>query len=409
MRTLKILWIVFWGVVCLGYAAQSAAQTAAAVPVKGRYASIIVDMDNQEIIHARQIDEARFPASLTKIMTLYLTFDALDQGRLKIDQWLPVSAYAASQPPTKLGLKAGQKVLVRDAINALIIRSSNDAAMVLAEAIGGSEQNFAAQMTQRAHQLGMQRTIFRNPHGLPHSEHRSTARDMAKLANALIRDHRSYYPLFSQTSMRYKGRTLKTTNALLGQTAGVDGLKTGYTNASGYNLTISAEREGRRLVAVVMGGASGKSRDQHMRDLIKRGFDVISKKPRRAAPQVTVRRSPLPRQAQPQNANTTILNLRGGNGQTQPVVHGPKPKLARPVTREWNIFLGEFPTPQAAKNHIGRIMQGGAAAQAKPKITERDARYQARLSGLSHSGANRLCEHLIKRQQTCLMVQVTAP
>jgi len=409
MRHMILLWIAFWSGLSLVFAADSAAQIAKPVPVTGRYASIIVDMDNQEIIHARQIDEARFPASLTKVMTLYLTFDALDQGRLKIDQRLPVSAYAASQPPTKLGLKAGQKLLVRDAINALIIRSSNDAAMVLAEAIGGSEQNFAALMTQRAHQLGMKRTVFRNPHGLPNTEHRSTARDMAKLANAIIRDHRSYYPLFAQTSMRYKGRTLTTTNSLLGQTRGVDGLKTGYTNASGYNLTLSAERDGRRLIAVVMGGASGKSRDQHMRDLIERGFEVILKKPQTAAPRVTVRRDPLPRRTHAQNASTAILNLRGGNGQIQPVIQGPKPKLARPNTREWSVFLGEFPSPRAANNHINRVMRGAGTPQAKPHVTEQNAQFQARVGGLSHSGANRLCEHLIKRQQTCLMVQVTAP
>lgn len=409
MRHVILLWIAFWSGLSLAIAPNSTAQTAQPVPVTGRYASIIVDVDNQEIIHARQIDEARFPASLTKVMTLYLTFDALDQGRLKIDQPLPVSAYAASQPPTKLGLKAGQKLLVRDAINALIIRSSNDAAMVLAEAIGGSEQNFAALMTQRAHQLGMQRTVFRNPHGLPNTEHRSTARDMAKLTHAMIRDHRSYYPLFAQTSMRYKGRTLKTTNALLGQTLGVDGLKTGYTNASGYNLTISAQREGRRLVAVVMGGASGKSRDQHMRDLIERGFEVILKKPQTTAPRVTVRRDPLPHRSQVQNASTAILNLRGSNGQIQPVIQGPKPRLARPKTREWNVFLGDFPSSTAAKDHISRVMRGAVAPDAKPHVTRQNAQFQARLGGLSHAGANRLCEHLIQHQQTCLMVQVTAP
>jgi len=263
MWNFRSLYIALLSGLILMLALPSQAQISKASPVTGRYASIIVDIDSQEIIHARQIDDARFPASLTKIMTLYLTFEALDQGRLKIDQQLPVSAYAASQPPSKLGLKAGQRILVRDAINALIIRSANDAAMVLAEAISGSESHFAAQMTQRARQLGMQKTTFRNPHGLPNADHRSTARDMAKLAHAIIRDHRSYYPLFGQKTMRYKGQTLKTTNALLGNTEGVDGLKTGYTNASGYNLTISAQRNGRRLVAVVMGGASGKSRDRH--------------------------------------------------------------------------------------------------------------------------------------------------
>jgi len=398
MWHLRSIYITLLSWVFVMLAPLSAAQISKASPVTGRYASIIVDMDNQEIIHARQIDEARFPASLTKVMTLYLTFEAIDQGRLKIDQTLPVSAYAASQPPSKLGLKVGQRILVRDAINALIIRSANDAAMVLAEAIGGSEANFAAQMTQRARQLGMQKTVFRNPHGLPNADHRSTARDMAKLAHAMIRDHRSYYPLFGQKTMRYKGRTLNTTNALLGNTDGVDGLKTGYTNASGYNLTISAERNGRRIVAVVMGGASGKSRDKHMRNLIERGFEVMLKKPR-------ANREPVKRKRPVQNASTAILNLRGADGQTQPVIRGRALQVTRPKKSEWSLFLGEFPTPHAAQSHIARIM--GSAAFGQREVIARNDRFQARLKGLTHRDANTLCDSLLQQQQTCLMIQLT--
>jgi len=211
-----ILNIVLLGMMLL-CAPSSLAQSNAKPKVEGRYASIIVDIDNQEIVHARKIDEARYPASLTKVMTLYLTFDALNQGKLKIDQKLPVSSHAARQPATKLGLKKGQTILVRDAVNALIVRSSNDAAMVLAEAIGGSELNFARHMTDKARKLGMSRTTFMNPHGLPNSEHVSTARDMAKLAHAIIRDHRTYYPLFNQQTFKYRGKTYKTTNSLLGE------------------------------------------------------------------------------------------------------------------------------------------------------------------------------------------------
>lgn len=413
MSYFRSMWIVFISGLVAWLTPMSYGQVSKTSPVTGRYASIIVDLDSQEIIHARQIDDARFPASLTKVMTLYLTFEALDQGRLKINQKLPVSAYAASQAPSKLGLKAGQSILVHDAINALIIRSANDVAMVLAEAIAGSEGAFAAQMTQRARQLGMHKTVFRNPHGLPNANHQSTARDLAKLAHAMIRDHRSYYPLFSQKTMQYKGRTLKTTNALLGQTKGVDGLKTGYTNASGYNLIISAQREGRRLVAVVMGGASGKSRDQHMRDLIERGFDVMSKKPLTAAPIVTVRREPVPKRAQPQNASTAILSLRSSNGQTQPVIHGRRPQLTRPAASQWSLFLGEFPTPHAAQNYINNMLSAASPPLTLPssqlEIIARAGRFQARLNGLPHPVASMLCDKLKNRQETCLMVQLTAP
>ncbi len=409
MGQFRIILIAFIWAALAALSPTSYGQIAKAEAVTGRYASIIIDMDNQEIIHARQIDEPRFPASLTKVMTLYLTFEALDQGRLKIDQRLPVSAYAANQPPTKLGLKSGQSILVRDAINALIIRSANDAAVVLAEAISGSEARFAALMTQRARQLGMQKTVFRNPHGLPNSAHRSTARDMAKLAHAMIRDHRSYYPLFSQTTMEYKGRRLKNTNTLLGQTRGVDGLKTGYTNASGYNLVISAQREGRRIIAVVMGGASGKSRDQHMRDLIERGFEVVFQKPQTTAPRVTVRRDPLPRRLEPQNAGTAILNLRGGQGQIQPVVQGRRPQLSRPKANQWSVLLGEFSNARAAQRHIDHVLGGGAPSPSHPHIIRRQSTFEARLGGLTHPAANLLCERLMRQQQTCLMVQITGP
>ena len=380
--------------------------TAQAKPVTGRYASIIIDTDSGEIIHARKIDEPRYPASLTKLMTLYLTFDALDREQLKLDQPLPVSRYAAAQPPTKLGLRAGETILVQDAINALIISSANDVSVVIAEAISGSEGQFATLMTRRAKELGMSRTTFQNPHGLPNSGHISTARDMAKLANALLRDHRTYYPLFAQRELTYRGHTRKNTNALLGTTEGVDGFKTGYTYASGYNLTISAVRDGHRLVAVVMGGASGASRNQHMRDLIDRGFEVIKSRPTTAPRQITVKREPLPSQRTPQVASTAILKLRGSGGQTQTVIHG-NPTVTRPKTAIWSLYLGTFQTPNAALTHIDQITQNAPALKEFQHIVTENRQFQARLTGLDHSNARELCSHLKSQAQSCLMVQHT--
>ena len=374
--------------------------------VTGRYASIIIDTDSGEIIHARQIDKPRYPASLTKLMTLYLTFEALDHGKLKLDQALPVSRYAASQPPTKLGLRSGGTILVRDAINALIISSANDVSVVIAEAISGSEARFASLMTHRARELGMSRTTFQNPHGLPNAGHVSTARDMAKLANALIRDHRTYYPLFAQREFTYQGRRRKNSNALLGTVDGVDGFKTGYTYASGYNLTISATRNGRRLIAVVLGGASGASRNQHMRDLIDRGFEVLENRPDFEPSQITVKREPLPAQHNPQNVSTAILNLRGSDGQTQTVIQG-SPTVTRPSNIVWSLYLGDFPTAAAAQRHLNSLTRRTPTLKDYQHVVSAHLSFQARLTGLAYANAQDLCENLRTEGQDCLMVQQT--
>jgi len=408
MRIMRyIYFFLLLSTMCFG-SYTSHAQTTKAPKVSGRYASIIIDMDNQEIIHARQIDTPRYPASLTKVMTLYLTFEAIDRGHLRLDQRLPVSAYAARQPPSKLGLKRGETILVRDAINAMIVRSANDVAIVLAEAISGSEIDFARLMTQRARELGMQRTTFKNPHGLPNSEHVSTARDMAKLADRMIRDHRTYYPLFSQRFFTFNGVTVNNTNKLLDDGLGVDGLKTGYTRASGYNLAISAQREGRRIVAIVLGGASSKSRNEHMRDLIERGFDIILKDG--AAPKVarvTVKRDPIPRPAPVKQVSTAVLRLRGSNGQLQTVIHG-QPKVKIPAQSSWSLYLGDFVSPQAAQSYVRNVTGNQPSLNSHIDVIVRDRHFQARLSRLPHTQARDICAHIKQQEKPCIMVQHAA-
>ncbi|RKQ72055.1 D-alanyl-D-alanine carboxypeptidase [Litorimonas taeanensis] len=254
------------------------AQNTASSPT-GRYASIIVDADNLDVVHARQIDALRYPASLTKVMTLYLAFDALAAGELHLNEKVKVSALAARTPPTKLGLRSGQTVSVDTLLRAIAVRSANDAAVVLAERLAGSEEQFAVHMTAKARSLGMQKTTFKTANGLPHPEQVTTARDMAKLANAVLTHHKRYYHYFGLLTFDYGGRTYKNTNKLLRERDDVDGFKTGYTRASGYNLIVSARRDGRRLIAVVLGGASGASRNSHMEDLIERGFEVMENSP----------------------------------------------------------------------------------------------------------------------------------
>ncbi|APX94709.1 hypothetical protein BWR19_18270 [Halomonas sp. 1513] len=237
-----------------------------------RYAAIVVDSQNGEVLHSANADATRYPASLTKMMTLYLAFEAVEEGRLSLDQPLPVSSYAASMQPSKLGVKAGDTITLREAIPALIIRSANDVAVVVAEALGGSVDYFGEMMTDKARSLGMPNTYFRNPSGLPDPLQTSTARDLATLSVRLMNDFPDYYHYFANSSFSYRGQTINGHNRLLRNYPGADGLKTGFIRASGFNVATSAVRDGRRIVAVVMGGFTAQSRDDHMITLLDRGF-----------------------------------------------------------------------------------------------------------------------------------------
>ena len=233
-----------------------------------QFSSIIVDGNSGATLTATSPDGIRHPASLTKIMTLYLLFERLDAGKMKLDTEMPVSEHAADQDPTKLNLKPGQTIAVEDAIKGLVTRSANDAAVVIAEAIGGSEDEFAKMMTRKARALGMSRTVYRNASGLPNDEQVTTARDQATLGRAIQDRFPRYYRYFSTTAFRFRGQTITNHNHLLGSVDGIDGIKTGYTRASGFNLVSSMHRGNRFLVGVVMGGRSGGSRDATMRSLL---------------------------------------------------------------------------------------------------------------------------------------------
>ncbi len=239
-------------------------------------ASIVIQYDTGKVLHAVDPDTRLYPASLTKMMTLYLAFEALRRGHLRLDDKLRVSRHAAGMPPSKLGLEAGGGITVKDAILALITKSANDAAVVMAEALGGTEHQFAQWMTRKAHALGMNRTSFHNASGLPNSLQLSTARDMATLARALIRDFPEYYRLFATDEFTFRGRRHKNHNRLLQSYRGADGIKTGYTRASGFNLATSAVRRGSRLIAVVLGRKSPRSRNGHAARILDRAFARMS-------------------------------------------------------------------------------------------------------------------------------------
>src|SRR3954447_21485158 len=232
------------------------------------YADIVVDANSGTVLHSTNPDAQRHPASLTKIMTLYLLFEQLEAGKLKLDSQLPVSKEAAGQMPTKLGLKPGSTLMVEDAIKGLVTRSANDAAVVVAEAIAGDEDTFARLMTRKAQALGMSRTIYKNASGLPDSGQITTARDQSTLGRAVQERFPRYYKYFSNRTFVFRGQSIGNHNHLLGRVEGVDGIKTGYISASGFNLVTSVHRGNRYLVAVVMGGSGAGSRDSRMRELI---------------------------------------------------------------------------------------------------------------------------------------------
>ena len=246
------------------------------VRAEGRYAAMLVDANTGQVLHAEAADEPRYPASLTKMMTLYLVFEQLEQGRLRPDTRIRISPEAASTPPSRLGLEAGSTITVADAIKAVVTKSANDIAVALAEQIAGDEARFAELMTRRARELGMAATTFRNAHGLPDREQISTARDMLTLSLRLYDAFPAYARLFATRSFQYAGRTHRNHNTMLDTFAGMDGIKTGYTAASGFNLVASVRRDGRHVIAAVFGGSSAAARNARMRVILTRGLQQAS-------------------------------------------------------------------------------------------------------------------------------------
>ena len=242
-----------------------------------KYASIVMDADTGMILSQRYADKPLHPASLTKMMTLLLTFEALDRGDIRKKDRIRISRHAASMVPSKLGLPAGSSIRVEDAIYALVTKSANDVAVALAEHLGGTESRFAVMMTSRARTIGMGKTNFRNASGLHHPSQVSSARDMAKMARYILKRYPHYYGYFSTKNFTYEGKTYRNHNRLMNTYKGMDGFKTGYINASGFNLVASAKRDGRRLIGVVFGGRSTQTRNDHMAEILDAGFAKADK------------------------------------------------------------------------------------------------------------------------------------
>jgi D-alanyl-D-alanine carboxypeptidase len=274
------------------------------------YSAIVVDANSGNVLHASNPDALRHPASLTKIMTLYMLFERLEAGKLKLNTPLKVSAHAEDQAPTKLDLEDGETILVEDAIKGMVTRSANDAAVVVAEALADSEEEFARLMTRKAQALGMSKTVYKNASGLPNDAQVTTARDQAILGRAIQERFPTYYKYFQTHSFEFRGHTIGNHNRLLGRVEGVDGIKTGYTNASGFNLVTSLRRDKRHVVAVVLGGASAGSRDSRMRELLSQY--VPSAATKRTAPMIA-------EAAMPKNEAPKIDAIKAELAKSEPV------------------------------------------------------------------------------------------
>ncbi|MDE5615389.1 MAG: D-alanyl-D-alanine carboxypeptidase [Alphaproteobacteria bacterium] len=334
----------------------------------GYRAAMVADMDTGRVLYSENANDLNYPASLTKIMTLYLTFDALEHGRLHLDDYLIVSQYAANASPVKLGLAAGSKITVEDAIKAVAVVSANDVARVLAENLkGGKEGNFATLMTRVAGEIGLARTNFENSSGLPNDDHMSTARDIALLSMAVYKHFPQYWKYFGIKTWVYNGKTYTNGNRLLGTYPGCDGMKTGFTNKSKYSLVATAKRDGHHLMSVVLGAENKDVRAAVATNMLNKGFNMLGTN---AAPVV---------KTTPQTAQVASAS---------PVAAAPTKVSPAYSAGTAGVQFGAFSSESAAKEQVARVAKSvGATPVIEPTGT---GMYRVRVNGLSDSAASDL-------------------
>jgi D-alanyl-D-alanine carboxypeptidase len=408
---------------------------------------ILLDAETGRVLTEANADAITYPASLTKMMTLYLTFEALNAGKLHLGQRLVVSPEAARQKPSKLGLQPGETISVHDLVLAIVTKSANDAAVVLAEGLAGSVPSFAEEMNHKAHQLGMTHTFYHNPNGLPDPQQRTTARDIARLALALYHDFPREYRYFSTREFEFHGRKIATHNHLLEWYEGADGIKTGFINASGFNLAASAVRNGHRLIGVIMGGRTAHSRDEEMADLFDQGFAHLGAATavaqRETPPAATAAAAETPRHT-PGAAAVTAPATRAAAAERKPpptpfvagvelaaeksgllrkalqhlspvgkaeaaAVHEAA-AAAPAIVRHWAIQVGAFRAEAAAKragHKVARlpIARGKVLQILQPQRGDRERLYRARLLNFTPRTAQRACAVLHKRRIDCAVVR----
>ncbi len=367
--------------------------------------SIIIDADSGQVLSEHNADAKAYPASLTKMMTLYLAFEALESGKITLDQAVRVSRHAQNQAPSKLGLVDGQMVPFHDLILGLITRSANDAAVVVAEALAGSERNFAERMTEKARELDMINTTYRNASGLPNPGQLTTARDLAKLAQALYRDFPKEYALFATEEFTYRGATYVNHNRLMQSFEGMDGIKTGYIRASGFNLAASAVRNNRRLIGVVMGGQSAYARDIEMAQLLNEGFGSGG------APTIATAAATTeddPDATITERARRTIASLSPvGRAEAAIPSHA---RTAHARRGGWSIQVGAFsdegPAEKAAAKALARLPahRGKATLVLAPGHIDKEPVFRARIVNFTEREATKACRTLHRKHLQCAVV-----
>jgi D-alanyl-D-alanine carboxypeptidase len=385
--------------------------------------SIVIDVETGQVLSQVNADAITYPASLTKMMTLYLTFEALNAGRIRLDQYLPVSYAAASRAPTKLGLRPGESIAVQDLILGLVTRSANDAACVLAEGLAGSEPAFAEHMTRKARYLGMTSTLYRNASGLPDPDQYTTARDQVRLAVALYRDFPREYRYFSTREFYFRGNTIHNHNHLLDWYEGADGIKTGYIGASGFNLAASAVRNGHRLIGVIMGGPSAGTRDREMAALLDRGFEEVgagtTMVARHEAPLPAVAEAEPPTPPAPRGKPGMITKAASrlaahlspfSKAEAAPLMH----ERAAPAGEHWSIQLGAFRAETVAMKaaRAAAASLGGARGRpvqiVEPAKADKERLYRARLLNFTPQEAWSACVALHKKKIECSVVPLAS-
>ena len=375
-----------------------------------RYSSIVVEANSGRVISAAAPDELRHPASLTKMMTLYMVFEALRDRRISLDQEVPVSFRAAAMVPSKLGLLPGSRITVEQCILGLVTKSANDAASALGEMLSGDEDRFAQMMTLRARALGMSRTVFRNASGLPDYEQVSTARDLATLGRRLVQDFPVEYRYFSVPSFVFHGRTIYNHDLMLQRYPGADGMKTGYIEASGHNLVTSAIRGDVRLIGVVLGASSNPERDTHMAGLLDAGFEDMnvplmphwSMQASIASAALAARSEQLPPPLRaPALRPTAARSLMPDLGRAQ------RPVAAPP---RWGVQLGSFASEAAAKQAAlaGRRAAGDGEARVEQSGSRARSVFRAQLGGFTEPEARDVCMSLSRRRMACAPTRLDA-
>ena len=351
-----------------------------------RYSSIVINAASGAVLSAVNADEPRYPASLTKMMTLYMVFEALRDRRLGLGSAVPVSAHAAAMSPSKLGLIPGMRITVEQAILGLVTKSANDAAAALGELLGGDEGRFAQMMTLRARALGMAHSTFRNASGLPDPEQLTTARDLAILARHLVQDFPEEYHYFSTPSFTFRGRVVLNHDHMLQSYPGADGIKTGYIEASGFNLVTSAVRSDVRLIGVVLGAARPGERDVHMAALLDAGFEQMNVPPESRREWVAAR------------AGAGIVAT------AQAATQEPAPA---PRTPRWGLLTGGFRTGSAARAALApvRRLTDDGDVRIEPVVVRRRTLFRAAVSGLTQADARSACAALVRRHVACSVLR----